>query len=142
VTTTGAVAAPSVSAGTFDSDIAGDSGIAGSAGATKGAREASIELSLVKLDDNVPQPPKAKPRTAKTTRTDQARELERTAPPLVLNVITAFAPAILNLFAQRRETSVKTDVMPELFLASPIKPRGPPSTGHSEPRLVSVCRPL
>jgi hypothetical protein len=107
-----------------------------------GAREASIELSLVKLDDSVPQPPKAKPRTAKTTRTDQARELERTAPPLVLNVISAFVPATLNLFAQRRETSVKTDVMPELFLASPIKPQGPPSTGRSEPRLVSVCRLL
>jgi hypothetical protein len=98
-----------------------------------------MELSLAKLDDNVLQPPKAKPRPAKTTKTSPTRELKRTVPPLVLNVIAAFEPATLNLFAQRRETSLKTDVLPALFLASPRKPRGPPSTGHAESRLFPVC---
>jgi hypothetical protein len=116
-----------------------DSGIAGSAGAARGAREASTELSLAKLDDSVLQPPKAKPRIAKTIRTGQTRELERTVPPLVLTVIAAFEPATLNLFAQQREASLKRDVMPALFLASPRKPRGPPSTGHAETKLFSVC---
>src|ERR1700675_1225587 len=106
--TTGAAAGSSVFA------EMSDSGIAGSAGAATGAREASTELSLAKLDDSVLQPPKAKPRIARTIRTGQTRELERAVPPLVLNVIAAFEPATLRLFAQRRETSLKTDAMPAL----------------------------
>jgi hypothetical protein len=51
-----------------------------------------MELSLVKLDDSVPQPPKAKPRTRKTIRTGQTRELERTVPPLFLDFISTFKP--------------------------------------------------
>jgi hypothetical protein len=78
------------------------SGIAGSAGAATGTREASRELSLAKLDDNVPQPPKAKLRTAKTIRTAQTRELERTAPPLVLNFIATFDAGTVMLLAHTR----------------------------------------
>ncbi|HEV2053576.1 MAG TPA: hypothetical protein VGV06_00220 [Methylomirabilota bacterium] len=115
-----------------------DSGIAGSAGAATGAREASTELSLAKVDDSVLQPPNAKPRIARTIRTGQTRELERTVPPLVLNVITAFEPATLNLFAQRRKISLKTDVMPALFIAHPRLPGSPPSTTHVEAKLFSV----
>jgi len=116
-----------------------DSGIAGSAGAATGAREASTELSLAKPEDSVLQPPKAKPRIARTIRTGQTRELERTVPPLVLNVIAAFVPATLNPFAQRRETSLKTDVMPPLFLAHPRRmPGSPPSTTLAEATLLSV----
>jgi hypothetical protein len=115
-----------------------DSGIAGSAGAATGAREASTELSLAKLDPSVLQPPNAKPRIATTIRTGQTRELERTAPPLVLNIIAAFEPATLSLFAHARETSLKIDVMPALFLAHPRMPGGPPSTTHAEAKLLSV----
>jgi hypothetical protein len=115
-----------------------ETGIAGSAGAATGAREARTELSLVRLDDSVLQPPKAKPRTARTIRTGQTRELERTVPPLVLNVIAAFEPASLNLFAQRAETSPKTDVVPALFLAHPRMPGSQPSMTLAEARLFSV----
>jgi hypothetical protein len=118
-----------------------DSGIVGSAGAATGEREASTELSLVQLDDSVLQPPKAKPRIARTIRTGQTRELERTVSPLVLNVIAAFEPATLNLFAQRRKTSLKMDVMPALFLAHPRMsgtPGGPPSAALVEAKLFSV----
>jgi hypothetical protein len=117
-----------------------DSGIAGSAGAATGAREARTELSLVRLDDSVLQPPKAKPRTARTVRTGQTRELERTVPPLVLNVlnaISAFEPASLNLFAQRAETSLKTEVVPALFLAHPRMPGRLLSTTHADAKLFS-----
>jgi hypothetical protein len=136
--TMGAAADSSVFAETLES------GIVGSAGAATGAREASTELSLVQLDDSVLQPPKAKPRIAKTIRTGQTRELERTVPPLVLNIIAAFQPATLNLFAQRRKTSLKTDAMPALFLAHPRMPGmpgmpgGPPSTTRVEAKLFSV----
>jgi hypothetical protein len=115
-----------------------DSGITGSTGAATGAREASTELSLVKLDDSVLQPPKAKPRIATTIRTGQTRELERTVPPLVLNVIAAFEPATLNLFAQQPETSLKADAMPALFLAHPRMPGSLPSTTLTEAKLSSA----
>jgi hypothetical protein len=115
-----------------------DSGIAGSAGAATGAREASTELSLAKPEDSVLQPPKAKPRIARTIRTGQTRELERTVPPLGLNAIAAFEPATLNLFAQRRKTSLKTDAVPALFLAHPRMLGSPPSTTHGEAKLFSV----
>jgi hypothetical protein len=114
------------------------SGIAGSAGAATGTREASRELSLAKFEDNVPQPPKAKPRTAKTIRTGQTRELERTVPPLVLHFNATFDAATIRLFTHARETSVKTDVTPALFLARPRMPGRPPSTSHAEARLFPV----
>jgi hypothetical protein len=115
-----------------------DSSIAGSTGAATGAREARTELSLVKLDDSVLQPPIAKPSIAKTIRTGQTREIERTVPPLVLNVIAAFESPTLNLFAQRRKTSLKTDVVPALFLAHPRTPGSLPSTTLADAKLVSL----
>jgi hypothetical protein len=120
------------------SSVAGGSGIAGSAGAATGTPEASRELSLAKLDDNVPQPPKAKPRTAQTIRTAQTRELERTVPPLVLNFIAAFVAATVRLRTHRRETSVKMDATPGLFLARPGMPGRQPSTSHAEARLCPL----
>jgi hypothetical protein len=90
------------------------------------------------LDDNVPQPPKAKPRTAKTIRTAQTRELERTAPPLVLHFIATFDAATVRLPTHARETSVKTDATLPLFLARPGMPRRPSSTRHVEAKLFPV----
>jgi hypothetical protein len=134
VTATGAVAGSVVLAETSGSSIAGGSGIADSAGVATGTWEASRELSLAKLDDNVPQPPKAKPRTAQMIRTAQTRELEPTVPPLVLNFIATFVAATVRLHTHGRETSVKTDATPALFLACPGMPGRQPSTSHAEAR--------
>src|SRR5438445_519086 len=59
------------------STIGATGGVA-TGGAATGAREASMELSLTRLEDRVPQPPMPKPRTATTTTTGHTPELERT----------------------------------------------------------------
>src|SRR5574342_147653 len=125
--TTGAAADSSVFTETLDS------GIVGSAGAATGAREASTELSLVRFDDSVPQPPKATPRTARTISTGQTRELEPTVPPMVPNFATFDATA-LRLFTHGRETSLKTDATPALFLSRPGMLDGPSRAGQAQAR--------
>jgi hypothetical protein len=97
-----------------------------------------MELSLAKLEDKVPQPPKARPSTAQTTKTAQIRELERTVPPLVRNFSAAFDATSIGLLAHPRETSVKIDAAPAIFRARPGMPGGPPSASHAEVRLFRV----
>src|SRR5216683_3841606 len=86
----------SVSAG---STIGVATGGAATGGAATGAREASMELSLTRLEDRVPQPPMPKPRTATTTTTGHTPELERTVSPLSLGQVNVLERTRLSLFA-------------------------------------------
>jgi hypothetical protein len=141
VTATGAVAGSIVLAETSGSVVLAEtsgSGIADSAGAATGTRDASRELSLAKPDDSVPQPPKAMPRTARTIRTGQTREVERTVPPLVLNFIVTFDVATVKLRTHARETNVKTDATPALFLVLAGMPGRPSSASRAEAKLFPV----
>src|SRR5262245_52250276 len=56
--------------------------VGSAAGAATGDREASRELSLRRLDESEPQPPRAHASTATTTTSGQTPELERTVSPL------------------------------------------------------------
>ena len=101
-------------------------GAGSTGGAVTGAREASMELSLTILEDRVPQPPNAKPRTATTTTTGHTAELERTVSPLSLGQISVSGCTRLSLFAHGAESSLKTPVTPDLF-----RPRETPPDASS-----------
>src|SRR6266481_7748878 len=75
--TMGAEAGPLVSAETAVSVETAGASIIVSTGAEIGAGDASIELSLTRPVESVPQPPTTTPRTAKTTRTGPTREITR-----------------------------------------------------------------
>jgi len=64
--------------------------------------------------------------------------VERTVPPLVLNFIATFDVATVRLRAHARETSLKTDATPVLFLVLARIPWRPPSTSHAEAKLFPV----
>src|SRR5215510_10475856 len=73
------------------------------AGAATGDREASSELSLRRLDESEPQPPRAHARTATTTTSGQTPELERTVSPLSQDRIAERDLTCLSLFAHGAE---------------------------------------
>jgi hypothetical protein len=83
-----------------------------------------MELSLTIFEDRVPQPPKAKPRTATTTITGHTAELERTVSPLSLGQISVSGSTRLSLFAHGAESSLKTPVTPDLFRPTDVPPEG------------------
>src|SRR6266700_427368 len=93
----------SVSAGSTTGAAAGGAAMGG---APTGAREASIELSLTRLEDSVPQPPIPRPRIATTTTTGHTPELEPTVSPLSLGQVNVSEPTRLSLFAHRAESSL------------------------------------
>lgn len=94
-------------------------------GAPTGAREASIELSLTRLEDSVPQPPIPRPRIATTTTTGHTPELERTVSPLSLGQVNVSERTRLSLFAHGAESSLKSPVTPDLFRLSIDRIGGP-----------------
>src|SRR4029077_16961335 len=97
-------------------------GAGSTGGAATGVREASTELSLSRLEDRVPQPPKAKPRTATTTTTGHTAGLERTVSPLSRGQISVSGCTRLSLFAHGAESTLKTPVTPDLFRLSDTPP--------------------
>src|SRR4030095_1617457 len=126
--------------GVANPGVAGDStvsaiGADSTGGAATGAREASTELSLSRLEDRVPQPPKAKPRTATTTTIGHTAELERTVSPLSWGQISDSGCTRVSLFAHRAESSLKTPVTLDLFRLSDAPPTSgsiSTSISHSE----------
>src|SRR6266536_5458179 len=122
----------SVSAGSTTGAAAGGAAAGGAAaggaamgGAATGAREASIELSLTRLEDSVPQPPIPRPRIATTTTTGHTPELERTVSPLSLGQVNVSERTRLSLFAHGAESSLKSPVTPDLFRLSIDRLGGP-----------------
>src|SRR6266700_2415590 len=112
----------SVSAGSTTGAVAGGAAMGGAA---TGAREASIELSLTRLEDSVPQPPIPRPRIATTTTTGHTPELERTVSPLSLGQVNVSERTRLSLFAHGAESSLKSPVTPDLFRLSIDRLGGP-----------------
>src|SRR6266542_4253760 len=117
----------SVSAGSTTGAATGGAAAGGAAmgGAPTGAREASIELSLTRLEDSVPQPPIPRPRIATTTTTGHTPELERTVSPLSLGQVNVSERTRLSLFAHGAESSLKSPVTPDLFRLSIDRLGGP-----------------
>src|SRR5713101_6476669 len=130
--TTGAAVGSLVTVETAVSVETAGASVVVSTGAEIGGWDASIELSLTRLVERVPQPPTTTPRTANTTRTRPTREIERTPSPLFLDSIAGFELSPLSLFAHGREPSVKTPVTPALFVRAPGVLAEPPWSGHAE----------
>jgi hypothetical protein len=81
--------------------------VGSAASAATGGREASSELSLRRLDESEPQPPRAHARTATTTTSGQTPELERTVSPLSRDRAAERDLTCLSLFAHGAESSLK-----------------------------------
>src|SRR5215467_8152249 len=81
--------------------------VGSAASAATGGREASSELSLRRLDESEPQPPRAHARTATTTTSGQTPELERTVSPLSQDRTAERDLICLSLFAHGAESSLK-----------------------------------
>src|SRR5215510_12886767 len=81
--------------------------VGSAAGVATGGREASSELSLRRLDESEPQPPRAHARTATTTTSGQTPELERTVSPLSRDSAAERDLTCLSLFAHGAESSLK-----------------------------------
>src|SRR5215831_16160198 len=79
--------------------------VGSAASADTGGREASSELSLRRLDESEPQPPRAHARTATTS--GQTPELERTVSPLSRDRAAERDLTCLSLFAHGAESSLK-----------------------------------
>src|SRR6266536_3619891 len=131
--TTGAAAGGAAAGGAAAGGAAAGGAAAGGAaaggaamgGAATGAREASIELSLTRLEDSVPQPPIPRPRIATTTTTGHTPELERTVSPRSLGQVNVSERTRLSLFAHGAESSLKSPVTPDLFRLSIDRLGGP-----------------
>src|SRR6266496_1029589 len=121
--TTGAAAGGAAAGGAAAGGAA--AGGAAMGGAATGAREASIELSLTRLEDSVPQPPIPRPRIATTTTTGHTPELERTVSPLSLGQVNVSERTRLSLFAHGAESSLKSPVTPDHFRLSIDRIGGP-----------------
>src|SRR5215510_10827418 len=81
--------------------------VGSAAGVATGDREARSELSLRRLDESEPQPPRAHARTATTTTSGQTPELERTVSPLSRDRTAERDFTCLSLFAHGAESSLK-----------------------------------
>src|SRR5215475_11226037 len=81
--------------------------VGSAAGVATGDREARSELSLRRLDESEPQPPRAHARTATTTTSGQTPDLERTVSPLSQDRIAERDLTCLSLFAHGGESSLK-----------------------------------
>jgi hypothetical protein len=81
--------------------------VGSAAGVATGDREARSELSLRRLDESEPQPPRAHARTATTTTSGQTPELERTVSPLSRDRAAERDLTCLSLFAHGAESSLK-----------------------------------